>query len=75
MRNMAKTKTTRTLKTILFYAGAVALCAPPLFVFVWMILTGLKTGVQNIAYPPEFIFRPTLENFRAVFQQYNFFRY
>ena len=66
---------TRILKAILFYAGAFALCAPPLFVFVWMILTGLKTGVQNISYPPEFIFLPTLENFRAVFQQYNFFRY
>ena len=66
---------TRTLKTILFYAGVIALCAPPLFVFVWMILTGLKTGVQNISYPPEFIFLPTLENFRAVFEQYNFFHY
>jgi multiple sugar transport system permease protein len=66
---------TGTLKTILFYAGAIALCVPPLFVFIWMILTGLKTGVQNISYPPEFFFVPTLENFRAVFQQYNFFRY
>lgn len=66
---------TKSFKSILFYAGAIALCVPPLFVFVWMILTGLKTGVQNIAYPPEFIFIPTLENFRAVFQQYNFFRY
>ena len=64
-----------SFKAALFYAGAIALCVPPLFVFVWMILTGLKTGVQNISYPPEFIFVPTLENFRAVFQQYNFFRY
>jgi multiple sugar transport system permease protein len=69
------TRITRSFKSILFYAGAIALCVPPVFVFVWMILTGLKTGVQNIAYPPEFIFIPTLENFRAVFQQYNFFRY
>ncbi len=62
-------------RSIVFYAGAIGLCVPPVFVFVWMILTGLKTGVQNIAYPPEFIFTPTLENFRAVFQQYNFLRY
>src|SRR5665647_3795700 len=75
MRKMARTRITRILKTILFYAGAIALCAPPLFVFIWMILTGLKTGVQNISYPPEFIFLPTLENFRAVFEQYNFFHY
>jgi multiple sugar transport system permease protein len=72
---MTGTGMTKTFKSILFHAGAIALCVPPVFVFVWMILTGLKTGVQNIAYPPEFIFTPTLENFRAVFQQYNFFRY
>ncbi len=72
---MTETRITKTLKLVLFYVGAIALCVPPVFVFVWMILTGLKTGVQNIAYPPEFIFAPTLENFRAVFQQYNFFRY
>jgi multiple sugar transport system permease protein len=72
---MAATRIGKTFKAILFYAGAIALCVPPLFVFVWMILTGLKTGVQNISYPPEFIFLPTLENFRAVFQQYNFFHY
>jgi multiple sugar transport system permease protein len=65
----------KTFKSILFYTGAFALCVPPLFVFIWMILTGLKTGIQNISYPPEFLFTPTLENFRAVFQQYNFFRY
>ena len=73
--NMTRIQMRRTVKAILFYAGAFVLCAPPLFVFVWMILTGLKTGVQNISYPPQFIFLPTLENFRAVFQQYNFFRY
>jgi multiple sugar transport system permease protein len=72
---MIETRMTKTLTSILFYTGAVLLCVPPIFVFVWMILTGLKTGVQNIAYPPEFIFTPTLENFQAVFQQHNFFRY
>lgn len=66
---------TKALKSFLFYAGAVALCVPPVFVFLWMIMTGLKTGVQNISYPPEFLFTPTMENFRAVFQQHNFFRY
>ena len=72
---MSGTRVTKILKSILFYVGAVVLCVPPVFVFVWMILTGLKTGVQNIAYPPEFIFTPTMENFRAVFQQHNFLRY
>jgi len=72
---MTKQAVIKTFRSTLFYAGAVALCVPPLFVFAWMIMTGLKTGVQNIAYPPEFLFTPTLENFKAVFQQHNFFRY
>ena len=72
---MARARIPKVLKEVLFYAGAVALCLPPLFVFVWMIMTGLKTGVQNISYPPKFIFVPTFENFRAVFEQYNFLRY
>jgi len=72
---MTKQAAIKTFRSTLFYAGAVALCVPPLFVFAWMIMTGLKTGVQNIAYPPEFLFTPTLENFKAVFQQHNFFRY
>jgi multiple sugar transport system permease protein len=72
---MTKQAAVKAVRSTLFYAGAVALCVGPLFVFVWMIMTGLKTGVQNIAYPPEFIFTPTLENFQAVFQQHNFFRY
>jgi len=72
---MTKGDAIKTFRTTLFYGGAVALCVPPLFVFAWMIMTGLKTGVQNIAYPPEFLFTPTLENFKAVFEQHNFFRY
>jgi multiple sugar transport system permease protein len=72
---MTKRAAIQTFRSTVFYAGAIALCVGPLFVFVWMIMTGLKTGVQNIAYPPEFIFTPTLENFQAVFQQHHFFRY
>jgi len=60
---------------ILFYIGVVILIIPPIFVFVWMIMIGLKTGVQNIEYPPLFIFKPTLDNFKAVFQQHNFLQY
>jgi multiple sugar transport system permease protein len=74
-RTMTKQAAIKNFRSALFYAGAVGLCVPPLFVFAWMIMTGLKTGVQNIAYPPEFLFTPTLENFKAVFEQHNFFRY
>jgi multiple sugar transport system permease protein len=72
---MAKAAAAKTAKSILFYAGAIGLSVPQVFVFAWMVMTGLKTGVQNIAYPPEFIFTPTLENYQAVFQQHNFLHY
>jgi multiple sugar transport system permease protein len=72
---MAKAAAAKTAESILFYAGAVGLSVPQVFVFAWMVMTGLKTGVQNIAYPPEFIFTPTLENYQAVFQQHNFLHY
>jgi multiple sugar transport system permease protein len=72
---MTKRGAIKTFRSALFYAGAIGLCMPPLFVFAWMIMTGLKTGVQNIAYPPEFFFTPTLENFKAVFEQHHFLRY
>ncbi|MCU0605473.1 MAG: carbohydrate ABC transporter permease [Desulfobacterales bacterium] len=72
---MTKAAAMRTARSILFHAGAIGLCVPQVFVFVWMVMTGLKTGVQNIAYPPEFIFTPTLENYQAVFQQHDFLRY
>jgi multiple sugar transport system permease protein len=65
----------KTFQSALFYTGAVALSVPQVFVFAWMIMTGLKTGTQNISYPPEFIFTPTFENFKAVFQQHNFLYY
>jgi multiple sugar transport system permease protein len=68
-------KEKQIVSKILFYIGIAILIIPPIFVFVWMIMTGLKTGVQNIEYPPLFIFKPTLENFKAVFQQHNFMQY
>lgn len=68
-------KKKETINKILFYIGIIILIIPPIFVFAWMIMTGLKTGVQNIEYPPLFVFSPTLENFKAVFQQHNFLRY
>ena len=70
------TKTAKQMsRSVFFYSGAIALSVPQVFVFAWMIMTGLKTGSQNISYPPEFLFTPTLENFKAVFQQHNFLYY
>lgn len=37
------------------------------FPILWMVLTSLKTEDMAISVPPQFIFTPTFENWRAVF--------
>lgn len=39
------------------------------FPIFWMVLASFKTEVAAIATPPELIFRPTLENYRDIFQR------
>jgi multiple sugar transport system permease protein len=46
-----------------------------LFPLVWMILSSLKTNVQVTAYPPLWLFRPTLRNYTDVFANNPFFSY
>ncbi len=57
------------------YALLVLLLAPFLFPLVWMFLSSLKTQVQNTAYPPVWVFTPTLANYREVFQTNPFFTF
>jgi multiple sugar transport system permease protein len=46
-----------------------------LFPLVWMILSSLKTNVQVTAYPPLWLFWPTLRNYTDVFANNPFFSY
>ena len=57
------------------YVLLVALLIPFLFPLGWMFLSSLKTQVQNTAYPPVWIFVPTLGNYREVFQKNPFFTF
>jgi multiple sugar transport system permease protein len=57
------------------YLLLVALLIPFLFPLGWMLLSSLKTQVQNTAYPPVWIFTPTLGNYREVFQKNPFFTF
>jgi multiple sugar transport system permease protein len=57
------------VENIAFYALVIAILAPFLFVFYWMILSSFKNQVQNTAYPPVWIFQPTLDNYRAVIEE------
>ena len=56
----------KLLRSAGFYAALLLMLAPVLFVFYWMIVTSLKGQTSVTAYPPEFLFRPTLDNYRKV---------
>lgn len=58
-----------------FYVGIYGLLIIFLFPILWMLFGSVKTQPQNIAVPPVWIFRPTLENYRQVFQRNDFGRY
>ncbi|WP_158815156.1 carbohydrate ABC transporter permease [Methylocapsa sp. S129] len=49
--------------------NALVLLAAAVLVFplVWILMTALKTQSQVMAWPPQFVFTPTLENFRVLF--------
>jgi multiple sugar transport system permease protein len=57
------------------YVFLVALLVPFLFPLGWMLLSSLKTQVQNTAYPPIWFFTPTLANYGEVFQKNPFFTF
>lgn len=57
------------------YVLLVALLVPFLFPLAWMFMSSLKTQVQNTAYPPVWVFAPTLENYREVFVKNPFFTF
>ena len=57
------------------YVLLVLLLIPFLFPLAWMFLSSLKTQVQNTAYPPVWVFAPTLGNYREVFQKNPFFTF
>ncbi|HWT82192.1 MAG TPA: carbohydrate ABC transporter permease [Candidatus Acidoferrum sp.] len=57
------------------YVLLVTILIPFLFPLGWMFLSSLKTQVENTAYPPVWIFRPTLNNYRQVFIRNPFFSF
>jgi multiple sugar transport system permease protein len=69
-------KVRRFFGDIGFYLSVVALIAPALMVFLWMLSLAFKNEVDNTAYPPVFIPNPpTLANFRDVFEKNDFLTY
>lgn len=59
---------TRTPLTSFMLNLLVAICALVLaFPLVWIVMMALKDQNEVMAWPPTFIFTPTLENFRVLF--------
>ena len=44
------------------YLQLILILIPFLFPLFWMFLSSFKTQVENTAYPPVWIFQPTLSN-------------
>jgi multiple sugar transport system permease protein len=65
----------RAADEALFYGTLGALLVFFLFTLFWMVLSSLKANVQVTAYPPVWVFRPTLQNYVDVFTRNPFFGY
>ena len=61
--------------TLAFYVTVAAIATIVLFPFLWMLASSFKTQVDIIAWPPKFIFEPTLQNYLKVFEEQDFLKY
>jgi len=57
------------------YIQLLLILVPFLFPLFWMFLSSFKMQVENTAYPPVWIFQPTLDNYREVFIKNPFFQF
>lgn len=65
----------KRLRAILLYGALVLVILLLLFPFVWMILTSLRTQVENTSAVPVWIFAPTMVNYQSVLEQHHFLEY
>ena len=63
------------LSRALFYLVVIGMALVVLFPFLWMLSSSFKTQVDIIAWPPRFLFTPTLQNYRKVFDEQDFLKY
>jgi len=68
MMNMGM-KNRKRLKTALFDLIIALALVFFLFPIFWIFFTSIKTRAQAFAFPPLWIFKPTLHNYEAVFSQ------
>ncbi|HET9001636.1 MAG TPA: carbohydrate ABC transporter permease [bacterium] len=71
----ARRRVARIIEGVVFYVTLSSLLLFFLFTLGWMILSSFKSNVQVTAYPPLWVFRPTLQNYIDVFTKNSFFSY
>ena len=54
------------IRNLLLWTGAAMLLAVWAFPVIWGLLTSFKTERDVLAYPPVWLFKPTLDNYREV---------
>ncbi len=64
-----------TRRKLLMTAAAWAVALLIFFPILWMFLTGFKSEVDAVATPPQLFFRPTLENYVAVQERADYFKF
>ena len=74
-RDRFRRRLVRTAEAGLFYGTLGLLVVFFLFTLFWMVLSSFKANVQVTAYPPVWVFRPTLQNYVDVFTRNPFFTY
>ncbi len=65
----------RPLRTAVFWLLLLATLGSLVFPFVWMLMGSFKTQAEFMAYPPRWIFRPTLDNYVKVFVRGDFLKF
>jgi multiple sugar transport system permease protein len=63
------------LADVAFYLAIIFISLVVLFPFLWMLSSSFKTQADIIAWPPKFIFTPTLQNYQKVFGEQDFLKY
>lgn len=63
------------LRTVTYFAIMAGLVVFFLLPLLWMLINSFKTPLDIIKTPPDWIFPPTLDNYRNVFGTQNFLRY
>lgn len=68
-------QTKQKIKDRIIYGLLLLILLVFLFPIIWMFLTSVKRPIDAFTMPPVWIFRPTLENYKAIFVQSRFYYY